>query len=318
MKRTPTELRRPRTSTRRRPLHNKFRLLLERLETRLAPANVDVLSAHYDPFISGANTQETILTPANVNATNFGRLFSYPTDGFVYAQPLYKANLTIGGVTRNVVFAATEHDSVYAFNADSRTGGLDPANPGLLWQRSFINPAAGITTVPAPADTLSSDIVPEIGITGTPVIDAASGTLYVVDKTKEARSDGAHYLQKLHALDITTGAEKFNGPVTIGDTKIGGPDGGYTNVTSISVPGVGDGSDGTTVRFNALRQLQRPALQLVNGVVYVAWASHGDNRPYHGWVVGFNASTLQIVKVFNTTPNAGGSGIWQSGGGIAA
>src|SRR5262249_3627991 len=126
------------------------------------------------------------------------------------------------------------------------------------------------------------------------------------------------YLQKLHALDLATGKDKFGGPFVIGDTKIGGPDGGYTNVTPLSVHGTGAGSDGTTVRFNALRQLQRPALQLVNGVVYVAWAALGDNGPYPGWVVGFNASTLQIVTFLNPTPTASASGIWQSGGAIAS
>src|SRR5262249_6851779 len=188
-----------------------------------------------------------------------------------------------------------------AFNADARTGG--PNNDGLLWQRSdFINPAAGITTVPAPSDVNSSDIVPEIGITGTPFIDA--NTLYVVDKTKDVRGGVAHYVQKLHALDITTGADRV-APFVIGDTTFGGPDGGYTDVTSISVPGTGDGSDGTTVRFNALRELQRPGLQIVNGIVYVAWASHGDNRPYHAWAGGFNPTPLRPVPGHgcNTTPH---------------
>jgi hypothetical protein len=157
-----TQLRRLRHSARRGPFGKTFRPKLEQCELRLAPANVPVLSAHYDAFLSGANTQETVLTPANVNPTNFGRLFNYAVDGYVYVQPLYVPSLAIAGGTHNVVFAATEHDSVYAFDAD---GG------GLLWQRSFINPAAGVTSVPQP-DVISGDIVPEIGITGTPVIDA--------------------------------------------------------------------------------------------------------------------------------------------------
>src|SRR5262249_27739833 len=138
MKWTMQELRRVRTSVRRRPLRRGYRPLVERLETRLAPANVDVLTFHNDQFRTGANSREDVLRPANVNSTNFGKLFSYPVDGYVYAQPLYKANLAIAGA-RNVTFVVTEHDSVYAFNADSQTGGPDPTNPGLLWRHSFLD-----------------------------------------------------------------------------------------------------------------------------------------------------------------------------------
>src|SRR5262249_32003462 len=158
-----TQLRR--SSLRRQTLRRPWRPLVEHLEQRLAPANVDVLGYHNDNALTGQNLQETVLTPANVNSTNFGKLFTYAVDGYVYAQPLYKASLTIGGVQRNVAFVATEHDSVYAFNADNPTGGPDPQNPGLLWRTSFINPAAGITTMPS-GDTFSGDIVPEVGITG--------------------------------------------------------------------------------------------------------------------------------------------------------
>jgi hypothetical protein len=256
------------------------------LEQRLAPANVPVLSGHYDGFLSGANTQETTLTPATVNPTNFGRLFNYAVDGYTYAQPLYVPNLTIAGVTHNVVFTATEHDSVYAFDADNPTAG--PNHDGILWKDSFINPGAGVTSVPQP-DVISGDIVPEIGITGTPVIDGATNTMYVVVKTKEVVGGTAHYVQRFHALDDTT---------------------------PIAVPGTGAGSDGTTVRFNALRENQRTALTLANGIVYLSWASHGDNGPYHGWVVGYQASDLSLQKSFNTAPNGSASGIWESGGGL--
>jgi hypothetical protein len=284
----------------------RARLALELLETRLAPANVPVLTGHYDALLSGSNTQETTLTPTNVNATNFGRLFNYAVDGYVYAQPLYVPNLAIAGGTHNVVFAATEHDSVYAFDAD---GG------GQLWRRSFINPGSGVTSVPQP-DVISGDIVPEIGITGTPVIDATN-TMYVVVKTKEVVAGTAHYVQRLHALDITTGLNRAtNGVITIGDTTIGGPDGNYTDTTPIFVPGTGAGSDGTTLRFNALRENQRTALTLAGGLVYLSWASHGDNGPYHGWVVGYQASNLSLQKLFNTAPNGSASGIWESGGGL--
>src|SRR5262245_60729441 len=283
------------------------RLAVEQLESRVTPANIPILSGHYDGFLSGANTQESILTPANVNPTNFGNLFNYAIDGYAYAQPLYVPNLTINGGTHNVVFAATEHDSVYAFDAD---GG------GLLWHRSFIDPANGVTTVPQP-DVISGDIVPEIGITGTPVIDGGTNTMYVVVKTKEVVAGIAHYVQRLHALDITTGQDRaVNGVVTHGYTTIGGPDGVYTDTTPIAVLGTGAGSDGTTLRFNALRENQRTALQLANGIVYLSWASHGDNGPYHGWVVGYRASDLSLQKLFNTSPNGSASGIWESGGNL--
>ena len=237
----------------RRPLNRRTSRpsFLELLEPRLALANVAVLSGHNDALLSGANTQETVLTPANVNPTNFGNLFNYAIDGYAYAQPLYVPNLAINGGTHNVVFAATEHDSVYAFDGD---GG------GQLWKRSFIDPANGITSVPQP-DVISGDIVPEIGITGTPVIDSGTNTMYVVVKTKEMVGGVAHYVQRLHALDITTGQDRaLNGVVTIGDTTIGGSDGGYTDNTPIVVLGTGAGSDGTTSRFNALRESNRAGL----------------------------------------------------------
>jgi hypothetical protein len=285
-----------------------WRPALERLETRLAPA-VDVLTYHNDNFLSGDNLAETALTPANVNAANFGKLFTYPVDGYVYAQPLVKTSVPVPGLgTHDIVFIATEHDSVYAFDAN------DPTNngpSGWLWKTSFLNTAAGVTTVPS-ADTGSADIVPEVGVTGTPVIDPTTNTLYVVAKTKEVVSSTAHYIQRLHALDITTGLDRAGSPVVIGDTT-----GSNTNTSPISVPGTGDGSVGGVVTFNARKEHQRPALTLSGGIVYVAWASHGDNGPYHGWVVGYRTSDLAMVQMFNTSPNGGLGGIWQSGGGLA-
>ena len=298
-------------STRRPRLNRRFRFrpLLEALEARLAPANVDVLTFHNDNFRTGANTQETILTPANVNPTNFGKLFSYSVDGYVYAQPLYKADLPVMGSLHNVVFVATEHDSVYAFDADNPAAN---GPQGYLWKTSFIDPANGVTPVPQP-DIGSTDIVPEVGITGTPVIDPVGNTLYVVAKTKEVRANVGHYVQRLHALDLMTGAEKGVG--TIGDTTF--VSNVYTNITTAYVPGTGDGSFNGIVPFNAMRELQRPGLVLSGGVVYVGFASHGDNGPYHGWVLGYDAQSLVQRAVFNTSPNGGLDGIWQSGGGPA-
>jgi concanavalin A-like lectin/glucanase superfamily protein/centrosomal CEP192-like protein len=244
---------------------------------------------HNDNFRTGQNLSETVLNPANVNQASFGKLFSYPLDGLSMASPLYVAGVTIPGQgVHNVVFVATQHDSVYAFDAD----GL---SPNALWKTSFLGP--GVTTVPASDTGECCDIAPEIGITGTPVIDFTTGTLYVVAKTKE----GSNYVQRLHALDIGTGAEKFGGPVLL----------------QASVPGNGQGSVGGNVPFDALRENQRPALLLSAGVVYIGFGSHGDNQPYHGWVLGYNATTLQQVMAFNVSPNGEGGGIWQANGGPA-
>jgi hypothetical protein len=295
-------------ASRRRPRGPIFRPHVEGLELRLAPANVDVLSFHYDPLLSGNNAQETQLTPANVNSTNFGRLFTKPVDGQIYATPLYKHNVMIGGAPHDVAFVVTEHDGVYAF--DVPTDADAPAG-ALLWSRSFVDTTNGITSVPS-ADT-SSNIFPEYGITGTPVIDPATNTMYFVTQTKEVRSGVAHYVDKLHAIDITTGQDRpTNAVVTIGDSLADDT----THVTSVMVTGMGDGSQGGIVKFNAHRELQRPALTLLNGIVYVGWAGYNDQRPYHGWITGYRASDLSLQKVFTPSPNAGGGGIWESGGGF--
>jgi hypothetical protein len=259
-----------------------------------AEAQVNVTTHHNDNARDGQNSSESTLTPANVNAVQFGRLFVQPLDGYAYAQPLYVWNLQIAGAVHNVVFVATEHDSVYAFDADGNTG----ANATPLWHVSFINPAAGITTVNSQSDLSCSNISPEVGITGTPVIDLTSNTLYVVAKTKE---NGA-FFQRLHALDLASGAEKFGGPI----------------VVEASVPGTGDGNTGGQVAFDPLMNNQRPGLLLLNGMVYVSWASHCDHPPYHGWLMAYDAHSLQQVAVWNATPNGSDGGIWQSGAGPAA
>ncbi len=297
----------------------RFRPHFDVLEDRLTPSTLDprdVLTFHNDNFRSGANTNETILNTSNVNSAQFGRLFRYAVDGYVYAQPLYKYGQPLAdGSTHNVVFIATEHDSVYAFDADNPTRN---GPNGYLWKASFIDPANRITTVPY-QEVNTPDIVPEIGITGTPVIDVTTDTLYVVAKTKEIRNEGGqdvtHYVVKLHALDTRSGADKA--VVTIGDTTFVG--GLYNNVTTVAVPGTGADSVAGIVRFNALREHQRPGLALDHGMVYVSFASHGDNGPYHGWIVAYSAlttpgSSLSQLAVFNTSPDGGLDGIWQSGG----
>jgi Chitobiase/beta-hexosaminidase C-terminal domain/Legume lectin domain len=262
-----------------------------------AYGQTNVTMAHNDIARTGANTTETILTTANVNTNTFGKLFSQPVDGYVYAQPLYVAGVTINGATHNVVFVATEHDSVYAFDADSNGG----ANASPLWHASLLDAAhgaaAGATSVPA-TDVATSDIVPEVGITGTPVIDTNSKTIYVVSKTKE----NGTYVQRLHALDITTGAEKFSGPRTI----------------TASVAGVGNGSSGGTLNFDPKWENQRPGLLLLNGIVYIGYAAHGDNGPWHGWILAYNAATLQQTSAWTPSANSFGSGIWMGGAGLAA
>jgi hypothetical protein len=259
----------------------------------------DVLTARNDNSRTAANLAETILTPQNVNVNTFGRLFSLPVDGYVYAQPLYKTQVAVPGQgTHNVLYVVTEHDSVYAFDAN----GNNPAQ-GYLWKVSFIDPANGITTLTAPADVGTSDIIPEIGITSTPVIDPSTNTIYVLAKTKETAGGVTKFVQRLHALDLGTGAEKMNGPVQIQAT----------------VKGSATGNVGGNVNFDARIEGQRAGLMLLNGVVYIAWAAHGDQGYYHGWVMGYQASNIQQqTGFFNTTPNGWGGGIWMSGGGISA
>ena len=247
---------------------------------------------HADKFRSGVNLQEFALTKSTVKSSTFGKVFSRSVDGQIYAQPLYVANLTIAGAKHNVVFVATEHSSVYAFEADGKT-----TSP--FWKRSFINPSAGITTIAKPANALIS---PEISISSTPVIDTSTSTLYVAVSTSENGS----IVHRLHALSITSGAEKFGGPIKIQGSVPG-------TYPAIAVNG--------RVPFVPKQHLQRPALLLLNGNVYIAYGSNGDALPYNGWLFAYSAAgtgVLHQVAIFCTSPNKGASAIWQSGDGPAA
>jgi hypothetical protein len=260
-----------------------------------ALSQVNVTTYHNDNLRSGQNLHETTLTPSVVQVSTFGKLFSLPVDGQIYAEPLIIYNLQIPGKgVHTVLYVVTENDSVYAFDADSNTGN----NSTPLWQVSFINPAKGITTVPS-SDLGSIAITPQIGITGTPVIDHKNKTLYVVAATKE----NGVYFQRLHVLDVATGKERTHSPVLI----------------TASVPGTGSGSSGGTLSFDPFRSNQRPGLLLENGVVYIAWSSHGleTQDPYHGWVMGYGTKTLKQTSAFCVTANGDQGGIWQSGDGLA-
>ncbi|HUA38256.1 MAG TPA: LamG-like jellyroll fold domain-containing protein [Candidatus Sulfopaludibacter sp.] len=259
-------------------------------------ANPGAFTHHNDNLRTGQNLNETVLNPTNVNQATFGELFSYPIDGISFASPLYVAGVNVpGSGYHNLVFVVTEHDSVYAFDADGLTN-----NP--IWHDSFINPGAGVTTIPSPETTEPLDIPGEVGITGTPVIDPTNGTLYVVAATKEVSGGTPSYVNRLHALDIATGAEKFGGPVMI----------------QASVSGTGLGAKGGMVSLSTLTNNQRPGLLLLSNVVYIGFADHGDSPIYHGWVLGYNSTNLQQVMTFCTTPNEGKGGVWHGGGGIAA
>jgi outer membrane protein assembly factor BamB len=251
-------------------------------------AAVDVVTYHNDIARTGQNLNEAVLTTSNVNSATFGKLLSLPVDGKVDAQPLYLSQLAnIGGGIHNVVYVMTEHGSVYAFDADSGT---------QLWKVSTVG--AGETT----SDARGCDqVTPEIGITATPVIDRSAGTngvIYVVAMSKS----GTTYFQRLHALDVTTGAELFGGPANI----------------AASFPGAGDNSSNGNVVFDPAQYKERAALLLLNGVVYTTWASHCDIRPYTGWIMGYNQTTLAQTSVFNVVPNGSAGAIWMSDTGPAA
>jgi hypothetical protein len=253
-------------------------------------AQVQVTTSQYDNARTGADTHEAILTPRNVNVNQFGKLFTLRVDGDVYAQPLYLSHVAIPGKgTHNVVFIATEYDSVYAFDADT------PSQ--ILWHTSFIDSTKGIAPL-TPEEVSCPFIVPTIGITSTPVIDASSGTIYVLART----SQHGQFFQKLHALDVTTGAERPGSPATI----------------KASAPHKTLGLVSNAVTFDPVRENPRAALLLSKGKVYLSWASSCDVGPYHGWMIAYDARTLQQLGVFNTSPDADQGGIWAGDAGPAA
>ncbi len=245
-----------------------------------------VFTQHNDVSRTGQNLNETALTTAAVSAAGgFGKKFSQPVDGFIYAQPLYVPNVTIGGAKHNVVYVATENASVYAFDADT--------SQAALWHADLLDAAHGGGTGDSPTNTSTqnpcTNLIPQIGVTSTPVIDPSTGTIYVESKSTQS----GNFFHNLHALDITTGNEKFGGPAAISGTVSG-------------------------AQFNPLMQTNRPGLLLLNGVIYIAYASDCDNTPYHGWIFAYDAATLTQLGIFNSSPNGGLGGFWMAGTGISA
>ncbi len=268
---------------------------------------VGVLTYHNDLARDGVNSQEYALTTANVNTATFGKLFSCAVDGAVYGQPLWVPGLTIAGGVHNVIFVATQHDSVFAFDAD--------ANPCVMyWQISLLDTLHGATANETPVTWNDvgycfGDVYPEVGVTSTPVINPKTQTIYLVSASESnptspgnCSSSSANFYHRLHALDLITGSEKFQAPVTI----------------AASVPGTGDGSVNGMVSFNSQLQHQRSGLAFAFGKVYLGFAAHEDATPYHGWLLGYQVSDVQKqVAVFNTTPNGmdgADGGIWGGGG----
>ena len=252
-------------------------------------AQNDVLTWHNDVARTGQNLSEAILTPALVNSKNFGLIANVVVDGKVDAQPLYASAITLPGQgTHNILYIATEHDSVFAVNADSGT---------IYWQKSLL--ATGEATSD---DRNCGQVTPEIGITSTPVIDrsaGAHGTIFVVAMSKDA---SGNYYQRIHALDLTTGAEQANSPV----------------VVQATYPGTGDGSSNGLVSFSPGQYKERPGLLLVNGTLYTSWSSHCDDRPYAGWLMAYSEGTLKQTSVIDFAPNGSDAALWNAGAGPAA
>jgi hypothetical protein len=255
------------------------------------PSAIDVTTYHYDNLRTGQNLNETTLTTANVNQAKFGKLGELMVDGKVDAQPLYLSNVSITGVgTKNVLYVATEHGSVYAFDADNVSG--TTAKP--LWQIS-----TQLSGEVASDDRGCSQVTPEIGVTSTPVIDRSRGAIYVVSVSKDA---SGNYFHRIHALDLTSGKELLGGPTTI----------------TATVSGSGAGSSGGIVTFDPSEYNERPGLLELNGTIYTTWGSHCDAGAYTSWMMAYGAATLQQTSVLNLVPNGSDGGIWMSGTAPAA
>lgn len=256
-----------------------------------SPSSIDVTTYHYDNLRTGQNLKETALTTANVDQAKFGKLGELMVDGKVDAQPLYLSNVSIPGMgTKNVLYVATEHGSVFAFDAENVSG----ASVKPLWQISTQLAGEG------PSDDRGcSQVTPEIGVTSTPVIDRTRGAIYVIAVSKDG---GGNYFHRLHALDLASGKELFGGPTTI----------------AASVPGNGAGSTGGTVPFDPSEYNERPGLLELNGTIYTTWGSHCDAGPYTSWMMSFSADTLKQTSVLNLVPNGSDGGIWMSGTAPAA
>ena len=255
------------------------------------PSGVDIITYHFDNLRTGQNVNEMTLTPANVRQATFGKLGEFPVDGLVDAQPLLLSGLAIPGKgNKNVLYAVTEHDSIYAFDADS----ISPTGGTILWQ----------TTALLSAETTSDDrgcaqVTPEIGITSTPVIDRSRNAIYLIAMSKDGNGN---YYQRLHALDLTTGKERFGGPATIQATY----------------PGTGENSSNGKLVFDPKQYKERPGLLQIGGTVYTMWSSHCDFRPYTSWIMAYSADTLAQVSVLNLVPNGSDGAIWMAGAAPAA
>ena len=253
-------------------------------------SSIDVVTYHFDNQRTGQNLNETVLTPANVNSAKFGKLGEFTVDGKVDAQPLYLSAVNLAGAKKNVLYVATEHGSVYAFDADSISG----TSSGFLWKVSMLG------TGEQPSDDRGcSQVTPEIGLTATPVIDRTRNAIYVVAMSKDS---SGNYFQRLHALDLTTGKELFGGPQTI----------------TATYPGTGANSSGGNVIFDPKQYKERPGLLQINATIYTTWSSHCDFSPYTSWVMAFSADTLAQTGVLNLVPNGSDGGIWMSGSAPAA